>query len=90
MGPDVTVEGATIDSRTARPGQLYVPIVAERDGHEFIRPPPWSRGSPAYLPCGPAGRPVGRATADGVVVPTPPGRSSRLGTLAHAAAWTAG
>jgi len=36
VGPDVTVDGATIDSRTARPGQLYVPIVAERDGHAFI------------------------------------------------------
>jgi UDP-N-acetylmuramoyl-tripeptide--D-alanyl-D-alanine ligase len=35
-GPDVTVEGASIDSRTVLPGQLYVPIVAERDGHEFI------------------------------------------------------
>ena len=36
VGPDVTVEGASIDSRTALPGQLYVPIVAERDGHAFI------------------------------------------------------
>ncbi len=35
-GPDVTVEGASIDTRTVLPGQLYVPIVAERDGHEFI------------------------------------------------------
>ena len=36
VGPDVTVDGATIDTRTASPGQLYVPIVAERDGHDFI------------------------------------------------------
>ena len=36
VGPDVTVDGASIDSRTALPGQLYVPIVAERDGHAFI------------------------------------------------------
>ena len=37
VGPDVTVDGASIDTRTVQPGQLYVPIVAERDGHEFIR-----------------------------------------------------
>ncbi|HVT42644.1 MAG TPA: UDP-N-acetylmuramoyl-tripeptide--D-alanyl-D-alanine ligase [Acidimicrobiales bacterium] len=36
VGPDVTVDGASIDSRTVCPGQLYVPIVAERDGHAFI------------------------------------------------------
>ena len=30
VGPDVSVEGASIDSRTIRPGQLYAPIVAER------------------------------------------------------------
>lgn len=36
FGPDVDVDGASIDSRTIRPGQLYVPIVAERDGHVFI------------------------------------------------------
>src|SRR5258705_4668183 len=36
VGPDVSIEGASIDSRTIRPGQLYVPIVAERDGHAFI------------------------------------------------------
>jgi UDP-N-acetylmuramoyl-tripeptide--D-alanyl-D-alanine ligase len=27
-GPDVVVSGATQDSRTLRPGQLFVPIVA--------------------------------------------------------------
>src|SRR3954454_25405221 len=36
VGPDVSVDGASIDSRTVRPGQLYAPIVAERDGHTFI------------------------------------------------------
>jgi UDP-N-acetylmuramoyl-tripeptide--D-alanyl-D-alanine ligase len=36
VGPDVTVDGTGIDSRTIHPGQLFVPIVAERDGHEFI------------------------------------------------------
>jgi len=48
VGPDVAVTGASIDSRTLRPGQLYVPIVAERDGHEFIRAA-LRNGAAAYL-----------------------------------------
>ena len=48
VGPDVTVTGASIDTRTVLPGQLYVPIVAERDGHDFIGTA-LERGSPAYL-----------------------------------------
>jgi UDP-N-acetylmuramoyl-tripeptide--D-alanyl-D-alanine ligase len=48
VGPDVSVEGASIDSRTLRPGQLYVPIVAERDGHAFV-PAALEAGAPAYL-----------------------------------------
>jgi UDP-N-acetylmuramoyl-tripeptide--D-alanyl-D-alanine ligase len=48
VGPDVGVGGASIDSRTIRPGQLYVPIVAARDGHAFI-PAALEAGAPAYL-----------------------------------------
>jgi len=48
VGPDSTIAGASIDTRTVLPGQLYVPIVAERDGHEFIRTA-LERGAPAYL-----------------------------------------
>jgi len=48
VGPDVIIEGASIDSRTIRPGQLYVPIVAARDGHHFI-PAALGAGAPAYL-----------------------------------------
>ena len=48
VGPDVIVAGASIDTRTVQPGQLYVPIVAERDGHEFIAAA-LDRGAPAYL-----------------------------------------
>ena len=36
VGPDVEIDGASFDSRTLRPGQLFVPIVADRDGHDFI------------------------------------------------------
>jgi UDP-N-acetylmuramoyl-tripeptide--D-alanyl-D-alanine ligase len=48
VGPDVSVEGASIDSRILRPGQLYAPIVAARDGHAFI-PAALEAGAPAYL-----------------------------------------
>lgn len=47
-GPDVTIESASIDSRSVRPGQLFVPIVAARDGHDFI-PGAVASGAVAYL-----------------------------------------
>jgi UDP-N-acetylmuramoyl-tripeptide--D-alanyl-D-alanine ligase len=48
VGHDVSIEGASIDSRTLRPGQLYAPIVAERVGHAFISAA-LEAGAPAYL-----------------------------------------
>ena len=36
VGADIWFDGATQDSRAVTPGCLFVPIVAERDGHEFI------------------------------------------------------
>ena len=47
-GPEVEIDGATQDSRAAKPGQLFVPLVAERDGHDFIEKA-LSSGAPAYL-----------------------------------------
>ncbi|MEJ7846102.1 MAG: UDP-N-acetylmuramoyl-tripeptide--D-alanyl-D-alanine ligase [Acidimicrobiales bacterium] len=35
-GGDVEVTGATTDSRAVASGALFVPIVAERDGHDFV------------------------------------------------------
>ncbi len=35
-GPDVEFDGASIDSRQIQRGALFVPVVAERDGHDFI------------------------------------------------------
>jgi len=35
-GADVEVDGASFDSRSVRPGELFVPLVAARDGHDFI------------------------------------------------------
>jgi UDP-N-acetylmuramoyl-tripeptide--D-alanyl-D-alanine ligase len=37
-GDDVELRGASIDSRTRAVTDLFVPIVAERDGHDFIDP----------------------------------------------------
>ena len=47
-GPDVVVDGASVDSRTVAPGELFVPIVAARDGHEFVAGA-LARGAAAYL-----------------------------------------
>jgi UDP-N-acetylmuramoyl-tripeptide--D-alanyl-D-alanine ligase len=48
VGPEVTIDGTGIDSRTIRPGQLFVPIIAERDGHDFIASA-LGAGAAAYL-----------------------------------------
>lgn len=48
VGDDVAVNGATIDSRSVSTGQLFVPIVAARDGHDFISAA-LDAGAPAYL-----------------------------------------
>ena len=36
QGPDAMVDGACIDSRLIRPGQLFVALRGARDGHEFV------------------------------------------------------
>ena len=56
VGANAHLDGASFDSRTLRAGQLFVPIIAERDGHEFI-PDALGRGAGAYLT---ARAPVGR------------------------------
>jgi UDP-N-acetylmuramoyl-tripeptide--D-alanyl-D-alanine ligase len=48
VGPDVALDAASFDSRTIRPGQLFVPIVADRDGHDFIATA-LAAGAGAYL-----------------------------------------
>jgi UDP-N-acetylmuramoyl-tripeptide--D-alanyl-D-alanine ligase len=48
IGPDSFVDGVGFDSREVRSGQLFVPIVAERDGHEFVADAV-GRGAVAYL-----------------------------------------
>ncbi|SVC29797.1 uncharacterized protein METZ01_LOCUS282651, partial [marine metagenome] len=36
IGDDVLLDGAVQDSRRVVPGCLFVPLVAERDGHDFV------------------------------------------------------
>lgn len=54
-GPDVEVDGARHDSREITGGELFVPLVDQRDGHDFI-PAALRLGASAYLtaqePCG--------------------------------------
>ena len=58
IGPDIDVDGASIDSRSMPAGALFVPIVAARNGHDFIGGA-LAAGAAAYLT---AQNPVG-ATA---------------------------
>lgn len=53
VGPDVDIDGVGFDSRSLRPGNLFVPIVAARDGHDFI-PDAVARGAAAHLTSRPA------------------------------------
>jgi UDP-N-acetylmuramoyl-tripeptide--D-alanyl-D-alanine ligase len=48
VGQNAHLSGVSFDSRTITPGQLFVPIVADRDGHEFIETALKS-GAGAYL-----------------------------------------
>jgi UDP-N-acetylmuramoyl-tripeptide--D-alanyl-D-alanine ligase len=47
-GVDSTVAGVSIDSRSVNPGQLFVALIAERDGHDFIETA-LKGGASAYL-----------------------------------------
>lgn len=57
-GPDAECRGATVDSRLVEGGELFVPIVAKRDGHDFISAA-LAAGAAAYL----TARSPGTATA---------------------------
>jgi UDP-N-acetylmuramoyl-tripeptide--D-alanyl-D-alanine ligase len=65
VGPDVEVSGATIDSRQVSHRPLFVPVVAARDGHEFVADAA-ARGAPAYLT---SRGPVAGVDASAVEVP---------------------
>lgn len=48
VGSNAHLDGVSFDSRTIKPGQLFVPIIDRRDGHDFIADA-LSRGAGAYL-----------------------------------------
>jgi UDP-N-acetylmuramoyl-tripeptide--D-alanyl-D-alanine ligase len=77
VGPDAEVRRVAIDSRQVRGGELFVPIVAARDGHDFVGHA-LVAGAAAYLT---ARRPVG-GTA--VVVPDTGAALAHLGRWARA------
>jgi UDP-N-acetylmuramoyl-tripeptide--D-alanyl-D-alanine ligase len=75
-GPDVTVDGAAIDSRALKPGALFVPVVAERDGHRFIDDA-LAAGAAAYLTAQAPATGTAIAVADTSVALTDLGRWAR-------------
>jgi UDP-N-acetylmuramoyl-tripeptide--D-alanyl-D-alanine ligase len=63
VGPDVEIDGASFDTRTLNRGQLFVPLLADRDGHEFIDHA-LGAGAAAYLTSRPAGSGTAVEVAD--------------------------
>ncbi len=63
VGPDVAVVGASIDSRSLRSGELFVPVVAGRDGHDFVHHAV-ANGAPAYLTARPAVQGAGASAVE--------------------------
>jgi UDP-N-acetylmuramoyl-tripeptide--D-alanyl-D-alanine ligase len=62
VGPDVAIDGADFDSRTLQPGQLFVPLIDQRDGHDFIADA-LQRDAAAFLTSRPVAADLDVATA---------------------------
>lgn len=75
-GPVCTIDGASIDSRSASHGALFVPIVAERDGHDFIEAA-MANGAAAHLTVGPTTAASAVIVEDTAAALTDLGRASR-------------
>ncbi len=80
VGPPAVVDGASFDSRSLRPGQLFVPVVAERDGHGFV-PAAVAAGAPVYLTA--QGPIAGAAVATAVEVADTASAFTALGAAAR-------
>lgn len=76
FGRPTEVEGVCIDSRHLQPGELFVPIVAERDGHDFIGAA-LAAGAPAYLTSGPIEAGTAIRVADTAAALSALGRAAR-------------
>ncbi|HEX2274418.1 MAG TPA: UDP-N-acetylmuramoyl-tripeptide--D-alanyl-D-alanine ligase [Acidimicrobiales bacterium] len=77
-GPDVEITGVTVDSRRVRGGELFVPVRAVRDGHDFVGAAV-DAGAAAYLTEREPG--AGRATA--ILVPDTVAALAALGEAAR-------
>ncbi|MEO7571892.1 MAG: UDP-N-acetylmuramoyl-tripeptide--D-alanyl-D-alanine ligase [Acidimicrobiales bacterium] len=75
-GPDTIVDGASHDSRTVGAGQLFVPIAAARDGHDFIAAA-LANGASAYLTSGPIAGATAIVVGDTLVALQAAGRLAR-------------
>ncbi len=78
VGPDVVVDGAAYDSREILPGQLFVPVIAERNGHDFVRAAA-ARGATAYV----TSEGVCEVDASAIEVPDTAAAFMALGALAR-------
>lgn len=82
LGPDVEIEGATIDSRLVRGGELFVAIRAERDGHDFVGTA-LDAGAAACLVSVDVGRVPAILVPDTMVALTALGSAARAGLSAR-------
>ncbi len=80
-GDEATVDGAAIDSREMLGGELFVPIMGVRDGHDFITAAV-ERGAAAYLTSR-AAEAMATAEVPAVVVDDTAAALSTLGGLAR-------
>ena len=48
LAVDAPVFGVSIDTRTLKPGDIYIPMVGDRDGHDFVRDA-FSKGAVAAI-----------------------------------------
>lgn len=77
VGPDVVVRGVAIDSRLVTGGELFVPVVGDRDGHDFVAAA-LAAGAAAYLTSmAPAGGGTAVVVADTGAALTALGRAAR-------------
>ena len=76
IGQNAHLIGASFDSRTIQPGQLFVPLTSDKDGHEYIEHA-LQAGAGAYL----TSRPSQGRTA--IVVSDPLSALMQLGTWAR-------
>jgi len=87
IGDDLTLESATQDSRTVTPGCLFVPLVADRDGHDFIDAA-MAGGAGAHLTSGSVGAGTSIRVSDTALALCDLGSAARSSTSARVVAVT--